>query len=96
MAKRVLGAHPETGHASSRSRVPATGPYVTEVLPEGYKAKPKDRVALLVDVGRRGSLLEELPRLWLPRVLGVDPNGEEITAQNGRYGPYLRKGRTRA
>jgi DNA topoisomerase I len=29
--------------------------------------------------------------LTLPRVLG-DIDGEEVTAQNGRYGPYLRKG----
>ncbi len=31
--------------------------------------------------------------LSLPRVVGVDPtDGMEITVQNGRFGPYLRKG----
>ena len=28
----------------------------------------------------------------LPRVVGADADGVEITSQNGRYGPYLKKG----
>ncbi|MCC3272509.1 type I DNA topoisomerase [Arthrobacter zhangbolii] len=38
------------------------------------------------------TLEEALKLMKLPRVLGTDAEGNEITVQNGRFGPYLKKG----
>ena len=91
--ERELGVDPESGRmvVAKNGRF---GPYVTEVLPEGTPKSVKPRTASLfksmsldsIDLAAAQSLMS------LPRVVGKDPEGVEITAQNGRYGPYLKKG----
>ena len=96
---RELGAHPESGRPVV-ARNGRYGPYVTEVLSDAEADAPvKSRVkprtgSLLASMQVETVTLEEALRLLsLPRVLGVDPeSGDEITSQNGRYGPYLKKG----
>jgi len=102
--ERELGADPKTG-LQVIAKSGRFGPYITEVFPEeltedGKKPRKKKDAA----TPKTASLLstmtldtvtidDALKLLSLPRVLGVDSEtGEEITVQNGRYGPYLKRG----
>ena len=93
---RVLGIHPETGReiVAKNGRF---GPYVTEklrddeTLPKGQKLLTaslfKAMTPETVDFATAMQLLS------LPRVVGQHPEtGADITAQNGRFGPYLKSG----
>ena len=87
---RVLGKDPETG-LDIIVKDGRYGPYVT-VVDEG---NPKPKTASLFKSMRVDTVSyeEALRLLSLPRVLGTDPEtGQEITAQNGKYGPYLKRG----
>ncbi|MCW2833583.1 MAG: topoisomerase, partial [Nocardioides sp.] len=89
----VLGTHPETG-LQVIAKNGRFGPYVTEVLPEDAPKSAKARTGSLFKSMSLDtiSLAEAVKLLELPRVVGAGEDGEEITAQNGRYGPYLKRG----
>jgi DNA topoisomerase-1 len=90
---KELGVAPDNGRRV-RLKVGPYGPYVEQDPPvEGEKPKrasvPKDRKPDDIDLAYALKLLE------LPRTVGVDPtSGEEIVAAIGRFGPFVRRGKT--
>ncbi len=99
---KILGTDPDSG-LTVVARAGRYGPYVTEVLAEDapQSASPqsaknqstKPRTAsLLKDMDLDSVTLEDaLKLLTLPRTIG-EIDGEPVTVQNGRYGPYAKKG----
>ncbi|GLY88400.1 DNA topoisomerase 1 [Actinoallomurus iriomotensis] len=99
---RELGVDPGTGHVVI-AKTGRFGPYVTEVLPDdapgsgaggrGKNTPAKPRTASLLGSMSLDTVTldDALKLLSLPRLLG-DLDGEPVTAQNGRFGPYLKKG----
>jgi DNA topoisomerase-1 len=93
-AEVALGTDPGTGHQVV-ARNGRFGPYVTEILPDDAAKGSKPRTSsLFKSMSLQTIDLEQALRLLsLPREIGADPaTGATITAQNGRYGPYLKLG----
>ena len=102
--ERELGVDPSSG-LQVIAKSGRFGPYITEVFPEvinedGKKPRkkkdaPTPKTASLLSTMSLDTITmdDALKLLSLPRVLGTDSEtGEEITVQNGRYGPYLKRG----
>jgi DNA topoisomerase-1 len=92
-----LGTDPDSGREVV-AKAGRFGPYVTELLPETElaksgpsSAKPRTSSLLKSMALDTVTLDDALKLLSLPRTLG-ELDGEQVTVQNGRYGPYVKKG----
>jgi len=88
---RVMGVDPATGF-NILFKDGRFGPYV--LLDDEHAPKPKT-ASLFKSMSPETFTLEQaIMLLSLPRVIGQDPEtGIDITAQNGKFGPYLLKGK---
>ena len=90
---RALGEDPATGMPVI-ARAGRFGPYVQLGEADSSSKKKPHTASLLKDMNLEAVTLDDALRLLsLPRSVGKDPvDGAEITVQNGRYGPYVKKG----
>lgn len=91
LVDRVLGVDPATGF-NILFKDGRYGPYV--LIDEPDSKKPKTASLFKTMSAETIDLETALKLLALPRVIGQDPeSGIDITAQNGKFGPYLLKGK---
>ena len=91
---RVVGVHPQLD-VPIYAKAGRFGPYVQAGEPSSEKNAPRPPTSSLFKSMSVDTITLEqaVLILALPRVVGIDPaDNVEITAQNGRYGPYISKG----
>ena len=92
---KIFGTDPESG-LTVYGKTGRFGPYIQlGEAEEGSKTKPK-RASLFKSMTMDElSMDTALQLLALPRTVGPDPEGVDIVALNGRYGPYIQRGSDR-
>ncbi|MDR2799179.1 MAG: DNA topoisomerase I, partial [Bifidobacteriaceae bacterium] len=87
---KVLGADPKTGNEIVLKNG-KWGDYISEVLSDGSKAKPKTASLFKNMDPEKVTLDDALRLLSIPRLVGKHPKLKaDMLAYNGRFGPYLK------